>query len=498
MPLHRVFKILILCFLAAFALGCGSGSDDNFSNFQSFQNNDAPVRLRFQTGPQNSAAAGASIGPVTVAILDFNGLVVATDNRPVTISLTQPNGATLSGTTTVNAVNGVATFSGLSVNQVGTYTLTVTADGLLPAESAAFNITSGAASTITVLQGFPGPPGPMEAPDNTNSIVIGQAVNPPVRIQVLDAAGNPAPDGTSVTIVTAVDPTGQTQTTGNRVQTVGGVATFDNFVVTSGGGATVFVAAVSGAVRTAPLQTFVLGSELYLYGTINAGTQVNIVRGQVFPATVAPAGVGALTDYDVAVGLEALPNGNLIAVLQRDTAPNDNVFEIVELTPGAPTTIVSARPVIGIPAGVGPTDITVDPATGQLYAFYGAPLTVGLYQIDRATGVPSFVGAAGLPNVGEGLAWEPFVENPFIYTGGGATADGLSILDPATGAATQIAANPALALNDLVVNPYNTDLFGLVAGTGLFQISKTDGTALGPQAGTNVLSAFTFLSEPTP
>ncbi|MCA9776194.1 MAG: hypothetical protein KC800_05735 [Candidatus Eremiobacteraeota bacterium] len=491
-----MFKILFLCFLAAFALGCGSGSDDNFSNFQSFQNNDAPVRLRFQTVPQR--AAGSPFGTINVAIIDFNGLVVTTDTRPVTLSLTQPNGATLSGTTTVNAVNGVASFSGISVNQVGTYTFTASAEGLLPAESAQFSITSGAASTITVLQGFPGPPGPMDTPDNTNSIVIGQAVNPPVRIQVLDAAGNPAPDGTSVTIVTAVDPTGQTQTTGNRVQTVGGVATFDNFVVTSGGGATVFVAAVSGDVRTAPLQTFVLGSELYLYGTINAGTQVNIVRGQVFPATVAPAGVGALTDYDVAVGLEALPNGNLIAVLQRDTAPNDNVFEIVELTPGAPTTIVSARPILGIPAGLGPTDITVDPATGQLYAFYLGLPNSGLYQIDRATGFPSFVGAPGLPAVGEGLAWEPFVENPFIYTGGGATADGLSILDPGTGAATQIAANPVLALNDLVVNPYNTDLFGLVAGTGLFQISKTDGTALGPQPGTNVLSAFTFLSEPTP
>ena len=60
MPLHRVFKILFLCFLAAFALGCGSGSDDNFSNFQSFQNNDAPVRLRFQTVPQR--AAGAPFG----------------------------------------------------------------------------------------------------------------------------------------------------------------------------------------------------------------------------------------------------------------------------------------------------------------------------------------------------------------------------------------------------------------------------------------------------
>ena len=498
MPLHRVFKILFLCFLAAFALGCGSGSDDNFSNFQSFQNNDAPVRLRFQTVPQR--AAGTPFGTINVAIIDFNGLVVTTDTRPVTLSLTQPNGATLSGTTTVNAVNGVASFTGISVDKVGTYTFTATADGLLPAESAQFSITSGAASTITVLQGFPGPPGPMDTPDNTNSIVIGQAVNPPVRIQVLDAAGNPAPDGTSVTIVTAVDPTGQTQTTGNRVQTVGGVATFDNFVVTSGGGATVFVAAVSGDVRTAPLQTFVLGSELYLYGLAEtaAGNPMFVTRVRAFPPPVAAPTMSALAGYDFARGLEALPNGNLLAVAQRI---DDDVFELVELTPGATPTIVSNRPVIGPPAGAGPTDITVDPSTGQLYAFYNLglmALPTGLYRVDRATGVPSFVGAPGLPAVGEGLAWEPFVENPFIYTGGGAAADGLSILDPATGAATQIAANPALILTDLVVNPYNTDLFGLEPGTGLFQIDKMTGTALGPQAGTAGLDAFTFLSEPTP
>ena len=496
MPLHRVFKILILCFLAAFALGCGSGSDDNFSNFQSFQNNDAPVRLRFQTGPQNSAAAGASIGPVTVAILDFNGLVVATDNRPVTISLTQPNGATLSGTTTVNAVNGVATFSGLSVNQVGTYTLTVTADGLLPAESAAFNITSGAASTITVLQGFPGPPGPMEAPDNTNSIVIGQAVNPPVRIQVLDAAGNPAPDGTSVTIVTAVDPTGQTQTTGNRVQTVGGVATFDNFVVTSGGGATVFVAAVSGAVRTAPLQTFVLGSDLFLYGgTGVANTLVQVNRAQVFPTAGATAVVTNLLDYDAIFGIDALPNGNLVSVMQRI---DDDTFNIVELTSAG--AVVSETLILGgLPAG--PTDLTVDPATGQLYGYYaGIGPASGLYTLDRATGVPDQVGTGtGLAGTGEGIAWFPFSETPFIFTGGDADMDGLSSIDPATGLATAISTtDPALAIDSLVVNPYDTNLFGLVFGSGLFVIDKTTGVAVNVNGAAGAFQAATFLSIPTP
>ena len=48
---------------------------------------------------------------------------------------------TLSGTRTVTAVNGVATFSDLSIDQVGNgYTLRVSAAGMAGAESAAFNV----------------------------------------------------------------------------------------------------------------------------------------------------------------------------------------------------------------------------------------------------------------------------------------------------------------------------------------------------------------------
>jgi len=48
---------------------------------------------------------------------------------------------TLSGTKTVTAVNGVATFSNLSIDQLGNgYTLVVSAANVSGAESAPFNI----------------------------------------------------------------------------------------------------------------------------------------------------------------------------------------------------------------------------------------------------------------------------------------------------------------------------------------------------------------------
>ena len=65
-------------------------------------------------------------GPVTIAIATNGGLLMA---------------GTLSGTRTVNAVNGVVTFPNLSIDQVGNgYTLGVTSPGLTSAVSAPFNI----------------------------------------------------------------------------------------------------------------------------------------------------------------------------------------------------------------------------------------------------------------------------------------------------------------------------------------------------------------------
>jgi len=66
----------------------------------------------------------------------------------VTITIGRNGGTlmagTLSGTTTVNAVNGVATFPNLSIDQPGTgYTLVVNAANVSGAESAQFDIGIG-------------------------------------------------------------------------------------------------------------------------------------------------------------------------------------------------------------------------------------------------------------------------------------------------------------------------------------------------------------------
>ena len=103
-----------------------------------------------------SAGAGAALSPaVTVQVEDSLGNVVASDSSSVTIAIgNNPSGGTLSGTRTVAAVNGVATFSNLSINMIGNgYTLVAsdtTGIGPLTATSPPLNVYNQVATSVTV------------------------------------------------------------------------------------------------------------------------------------------------------------------------------------------------------------------------------------------------------------------------------------------------------------------------------------------------------------
>jgi len=102
-----------------------------------------PVKLGFLVQPSNTATSTAIAPPVQVAIQDKNGNTVTSSASAVTVALSSnPGEATLLGTTTVNAVNGIATFSNLSIATISNgYSLIATSGDLTPAVSAAFNIT---------------------------------------------------------------------------------------------------------------------------------------------------------------------------------------------------------------------------------------------------------------------------------------------------------------------------------------------------------------------
>src|SRR5439155_349231 len=125
--------------------------------------------------------AGSTINPaVTVQILDANGNLVTGDNSDqVTIGLgANPGGASLSGTLTVTAHNGIATFSNLAVSAPGTgYTLAASSGALTGASSAAFNVMPGTPTHLGFVQ------------QPTNA-VAGAAISPAVTVQLLDTNNN--------------------------------------------------------------------------------------------------------------------------------------------------------------------------------------------------------------------------------------------------------------------------------------------------------------------
>ncbi|MBK9655984.1 MAG: hypothetical protein IPO66_11170 [Rhodanobacteraceae bacterium] len=101
----------------------------------------AAAQLAFGQQPTNAVANTAIAPAPTVRILDAGGnLTASTANVAIAIGA-NPGASTLSGTTPVAAVGGIATFSNLSLNNAGNgYTLTAASAGLTGTTSNAFNV----------------------------------------------------------------------------------------------------------------------------------------------------------------------------------------------------------------------------------------------------------------------------------------------------------------------------------------------------------------------
>ena len=114
-----------------------------------FSLNEAPTRLVFTVQPSSSLPCPVTMPPVQVTAQDDKGRTVTAFNGPVTMAIGHNGGAimpgTLSGTLTVSAVNGVAQFGNLCIDQPNlpgnSYTLRATSGVVvLNVESAGFNI----------------------------------------------------------------------------------------------------------------------------------------------------------------------------------------------------------------------------------------------------------------------------------------------------------------------------------------------------------------------
>jgi len=475
----RVFVPLLLGLLFSFVAGCAS--DDDYVNFQTSSLSQDPVRLEFETVPLR--AAGTTLSTITVAIVDRDGVVVADNDREVRIRLAEPNGAILFGLKEVRSVNGIATFSGLSVDKVGTYTFIAEADGLLSDESTVITITSGPALTVSFLQSPPPTPDPDGEPDQTNSVTVGQPFAKPVSVEVRDVHGNLVSESLTVQLRIVRDTVGGVTVSNNVATTQNGVATFPNFTIDSGGGIMVMAAAVDPDtfvasepfLVTGPYSLYITTFPGILNGTITPENRPFLFRLNGGPH--APIG-GPVVDFiEVVTGMAAMPDGRALIAVSRfePQSPNFPYLAVLSTETGIATAIGSGL----VASNSIATDLTVDPVNGTLYTYiYDRDNQIGqLCTVDTDTGLATPVGAATSSLESVALAFDVFQpEGPVLY-GIGNAAPGFTdatyvTFDLTTGATTPVAgAVPLLAqiCRSLVVYPFNPNLL-----LGIFQTANSD------------------------
>ena len=298
---------------------------------------------------------GAPISPaVTVQVEDQFGYLVTTDASTVTLAIgTNPASGNLSGTLTVSAIGGVATFSDLSIDALGTgYTLVATDGGLVSATSQLFNI------VLVVPTPSPGPSGwppqsppptaapspttppsctagsgatPSPAPGPATQLVFGvqpsdtlpgATIQPAVTVQVENQLCNLVTTDTSaVSLALGTGSPGGTLNGTLAVAAIGGVATFGDLSIASAGTGYYTLVATDGSLTPATSQPF------------SILTSVQVVTPQGTSVPVTPVNANG-SSAPVSLTFDTVAVGGTTTVATTTTAPTTPAGYTL---PGSPT-----------------------------------------------------------------------------------------------------------------------------------------------------------------
>ncbi len=206
--------------LSAASVGVNPGNTASFTVSPA-----APSQLGFEANPANTTA-GTPLPDLKVDVLDAYGNVVPSSTAKVSIAANGP-GSLSGGDTTVQSAGGVATFKSLVLKQVGTYTLTVSSSGLTAATTPSFTVSPGGDGAVV----FEASPGTSTA----------GAPLPTLKVDVLDAYGNPEPNSSATITLSANGPGALNGTL--TAQASAGVATFSGLVLQTAGNYTLTASA---------------------------------------------------------------------------------------------------------------------------------------------------------------------------------------------------------------------------------------------------------------
>lgn len=227
--------------------------------------------------PTNVASAIHPIAPSVVVNQTTDGSTVDTSFQGNVVCTKATGTGALSGTLTVAAVNGVATFANLIITGSGAHTLTFTAAGYTAVTSSSFTVTTPAVSITT------------QPSDTTSGAVMSNVVaKATLDGTVVDTAftGN-------ITVSSA----GGTATLGGTltVAAVAGVATFTNIIPTTAGSGN-SLSIVATGYTTATSNTYVVNAPASPASIVGTQPPASVTSGVVIsPAVVFKATTNGVT-----------------------------------------------------------------------------------------------------------------------------------------------------------------------------------------------------------
>jgi hypothetical protein len=440
-----------------------------------------------------STTGGATMADVTVEVRDIADGVISGDTSSITIAIgTNPSGGALSGTATVAAVNGVATFTGLSINKAGTgYTLHATDGSLVAADSAAFDITVGATATVGVETAANGSGSTVPAQGVTSGASItvyavardagGNYVgNPTVTWSVTNAAGGVV--GTD--LVGSADSSHGTSATftghligSAKLHATDGTHAGDSGTVTVSAGAAVTLGvetAANGSGSIVPTQDLASGASVTAYAVTRDASGNYVGNPSATWSLGSPTGGVGLSDLSTTSGPSTIFTGHLVgsAKLHATDGSHGGDSGTITVVPGDAAKLVFVQGPSGATAGVAiapPVTVAVEDAAGNRITSDASDVTIAI-----ATN-PGGGSLSGTTTIAASSGLATFADLSIDKTGTGYTLHATDTsLASATSGAFTIA--PAAAVTLVVAAPGS-------APAGLpFTITVTAKDALGNTA----------------
>jgi streptogramin lyase len=353
------------------------------------------AKLVIAQQPPLTAPAGPNFG-LTIDVEDVYGNLAAFSGTVTIAIATGPPGSTLTGTTTETASAGVATFTGLALTQVGSYTLDASSGGLNGTTTSSIAVTPAAPSQLVVTAE---PPATVDAGDGFGLTVVAE-----------DQYGNATPVF-SGTVAVSINSGPENSSIGGTtsVTAAGGVASLWGLVLDTAGpyqlllSSAGLASATTSGITVSPITATSLAVIGEPPGSVTAGVPFglaveakdpfgNLATGFGGTLTVALMGGPGIGTFGGPVTFTANQGVASLSGLTVNRASGDDTLQVLSagltaattsvfaVAPGAASQLVfSTQPPASVTAG-NPFGVTVtaEDAYGNVATTFNGPVAIGL------------------------------------------------------------------------------------------------------------------------